>query len=303
MAVDSTHVDSQVFFRCFAFVFGLVFSMYLYGFIFYKAGNFVRTSLTFIPSEEIANKEEIKDKVVYSAMARVRSTPVHVDENVTDDVEKVSVETVSDKSDSVSVVQPVVDESVDESVVDESIEEQNVNKNSDLSLSAQLLDEDTYTEIIDNDLTLKEPMVVTTVSGDMGADVSDAMVGSLQALRVAAYATGPTRADWGCSGWVYIVFKNAGICYFAGSAAEFCNAWCHSSDRDELKPGMIVAVPTHAGTEAGKIYGHIGIYMGDNLVRDYAGGQVRMVDLDAWIATYSTITDVRWGWCCGVELR
>ena len=137
------------------------------------------------------------------------------------------------------------------------------------------------------------------VSQDPAPSYSD---GSLQALLNSAYATGPTRADWGCSGWVYIVFKNAGICNFSGSAADFANTWCYSSNRADLRPGMVVAVPTHAGTAAGRIYGHVGIYMGDNTVRDYAGGSVRMVNLDTWIETYSTIVDVRWGWCGGVVL-
>jgi cell wall-associated NlpC family hydrolase len=58
---------------------------------------------------------------------------------------------------------------------------------------------------------------------------------------------------------------------------------------------MIIAVPYHNWTSSGRIYGHVGIYIGDGLVMDSLY-YVRTVSLDAWIAEYSGMAEVRWGW-------
>lgn len=126
--------------------------------------------------------------------------------------------------------------------------------------------------------------------------------GTLQALIDMAYATGPTRRDWGCSGWVYIVFRDAGISSFSGSAAQFYSRWCYSSDRSELRPGMIIAVNNTGGSEAGRMYGHIGIYLGNNTVRHYTGGKVQEFTVDKWIKWYGSVCTPRWGWNGGVVL-
>lgn len=126
--------------------------------------------------------------------------------------------------------------------------------------------------------------------------------GTLQALIDMAYATGPTRRDWGCSGWVYIVFRDAGISSFSGSAAQFYSKWCYSSDRSELRPGMIIAVNNTGGSEAGRMYGHIGIYLGNDIVRHYTGGKVQEFSVDKWIKWYGSVCTPRWGWNGGVVL-
>lgn len=45
-------------------------------------------------------------------------------------------------------------------------------------------------------------------------------------------------------------------------------AYCKYSSKSDLKVGMLVASPSHShnGDWAGKTYGHVGIYIGDNKV-------------------------------------
>lgn len=131
---------------------------------------------------------------------------------------------------------------------------------------------------------------------------SSAPSGTLQRLIDTAYATGPTRQDWGCSGWVYIVFDTAGISDYSGSAAYFYNTWCFSSDRSQLRPGMIIAVNNTGGSAAGRMYGHIGIYLGNNTVRHFTRGQVFDMSLDDWCRSYGSVCTPRWGWNGGVVL-
>lgn len=104
-----------------------------------------------------------------------------------------------------------------------------------------------------------------------------------------------------CAMWVSQVFSAAGMGYPTGNACDMYYAWCHSSNKSDLKPGMIIAVPSHAGTRAGRIYGHIGIYVGNGVVRENIG-YVATTSLDRWISYYSSITTPRWGWCMGIPL-
>ncbi|MBQ3338362.1 MAG: hypothetical protein IJG82_01985 [Atopobiaceae bacterium] len=133
--------------------------------------------------------------------------------------------------------------------------------------------------------------------------------GTLQAVLNSAYSTSGAEAlsnHWGCSGWVYTVFRNAGVSNFSGSANRFYHTWCYSSNRADLQPGMIVAVGRWPGTSSGRIYGHIGIYIGNGTVRHLSAGAVREVSLDQWCRTYGNTTyndgTPRWGWNGGVAL-
>ena len=127
--------------------------------------------------------------------------------------------------------------------------------------------------------------------------------GTLQRLLDVAATTGPERKEWGCSGWVYTVFKKAGISRFSGSAADFYNTWCYTSDRSQLKPGMIIAVSNTGGSAAGRMYGHICIYMGNNTVRHFFHSSVlENMSLDTWINTFGRVCTPRWGWNGGVPL-
>lgn len=130
--------------------------------------------------------------------------------------------------------------------------------------------------------------------------------GTQQAVLDSAYSTSGTEAlnnGWGCAGWVYTVFRNSGVYDKKPTcAAWYYNNWCYSSDRSELQPGMVIAVSTWTGTAAGKRYGHVGIYIGNNTVRHLSAGAVREMSVSKWIKQYGTTVTPRWGWNGGKVL-
>lgn len=98
-----------------------------------------------------------------------------------------------------------------------------------------------------------------------------------------------------CAMWVSQVYQAAGCGYPGGNAVDQYYAYCSSSDRSALQPGMLIAVPTHPHTAAGRIYGHVGIYIGGGLVMDNVG-YIRTIGLDSWISYYeSGGVRARWG--------
>lgn len=143
-------------------------------------------------------------------------------------------------------------------------------------------------------------------SGKMAGNVTDgdaenaASTGS-QAAVVSACMSTPSPGNGLCAAWVSNVFANAGIGSFSGNANDMYNSWCTSSNKNNLKVGMIVAVSTHAHTLMGSIYGHIGIYIGSGTMMDNIG-YIRTIDVDEWIDYYSTTVTPRWGWLGDVEL-
>ncbi len=104
-----------------------------------------------------------------------------------------------------------------------------------------------------------------------------------------------------CAWWVADVFINAGLGNVSGNACDMYANYCYSSDRSALKPGMIIAVSSHPYTTAGKIYGHVGIYIGNNTVMDNIG-YIRSCSADYWISYYGASVTVRWGWAKGITL-
>ncbi len=143
-------------------------------------------------------------------------------------------------------------------------------------------------------------------SGSKAVDVTGRIVdpGSTtgsQAAVLNACASTPSPGPGLCAMWVSQVFSNAGFGYASGNANDMYNSYCHSSDKSAIKPGMIVAVSTHAHTTAGRIYGHIGIYIGGGMMMDNVG-YIRTISLDSWISYYSTTVTPRWGWLMGIAL-
>lgn len=136
--------------------------------------------------------------------------------------------------------------------------------------------------------------VTGTISG------GGATTGSQQAVVNACHTT-PSPGLGLCAMWVSQVFSNAGYGYASGNACDMYNAWCTSSNRGDLKPGMIVAVSSHAHTSAGRIYGHIGIYVGGGVMMDNVG-YIRTINVNEWIAYYGTTVTPRWGWLMGIKL-
>lgn len=122
-----------------------------------------------------------------------------------------------------------------------------------------------------------------------------------QAVVNSAYAT-PTPGQGLCAAWVSNVFRNAGYGFYGGNACDMCRSWCHSSNRNELKVGMIIADVSHPGTgSAGLTYGHVGIYIGNNKVMSNEG-PITVKSLDAFIRFYGAGTGCRWGWLGGINL-
>ena len=129
----------------------------------------------------------------------------------------------------------------------------------------------------------------STIIGELvnNPDLSD----KEKALVLAAYST-PTAGGGYCAAWVSNVYVNAGFPRPGGNANDQYYWYCNSSDLSELRPGMMVAVPTHNHTEAGKKYGHVGIYVGNGIIRENIG-IVKDTKLSDWIAYYGS--SARWG--------
>lgn len=112
----------------------------------------------------------------------------------------------------------------------------------------------------------------------------------------------PTPGVGYCAMWVSQVFNNAGFSYAGGNANDMYNQWTSSSNRADLKTGMIIAVSTHSHTWAGRIYGHIGIYIGDGMMMDNVG-YIRTISVNEWVNYYGTTVSPRWGWLMGLQLQ
>ena len=98
-----------------------------------------------------------------------------------------------------------------------------------------------------------------------------------------------------CAMWVSRVYQAAGLGYPGGNANNMYWNYCTSSNKSDLQAGMIVAVSTHGSTAAGRIYGHVGIYIGGGMVMENVG-YINTQSLDSWIASYGDIVTPRWGW-------
>lgn len=144
----------------------------------------------------------------------------------------------------------------------------------------------------------KRTYTLSEVSGEVNLNPN--LSGSQKAVISYAYRVASPGAGL-CAMWVSWVFSAAGLGYPEGNAKDMYYAWCHSSNKSELKPGMIIAVPSHSGTSAGAIYGHIGIYVGNGEVRHNIG-YVATWSLDSWLRFYSSTSTPRWGWCMGIPL-
>lgn len=102
-----------------------------------------------------------------------------------------------------------------------------------------------------------------------------------------------------CAWWVSDVYETAGCGSVSGNACDMYWNFCKSSDIADLKVGMIVAVPTHPHTNAGVKYGHVGVYVGDGIIRHNIG-PIESWKLEEWIAYYGATSEVRWGYPPGV---
>ncbi len=126
--------------------------------------------------------------------------------------------------------------------------------------------------------------------------------GTAQQRIVQVAKTTPSPGVGLCAWWVADVFERAGFGSVPGNADDMYASYCTSSNKANLKVGMIIAVPSHPHTSAGRIYGHVGIYVGDNTVMDNIG-YIRSISVDSWIAYYGLTSTPRWGWAKGINLE
>ena len=123
--------------------------------------------------------------------------------------------------------------------------------------------------------------------------------GPLGSVISACYST-PSPGTGLCAAWVTNVFRNAGVGSFWGNADDLYYAWCGTSTSN-IQPGMIVAVNSSPDSAAGRIYGHIGIYIGNGTVMDNIG-YIRTTSLSYWVSHYSAIATPLCGWLGGIAL-
>ncbi|WP_321971152.1 Tat pathway signal protein [Paratractidigestivibacter sp.] len=121
------------------------------------------------------------------------------------------------------------------------------------------------------------------------------------AKLTSAVATTASPGSGLCAAWVTYVFANAGLGSYDGNACDMCAWWCGTSVSN-IKPGMIIAVESSSsGSTAGKIYGHIGIYLSDGLVHHNVG-YIMTDTVASWTAKYCKYMDARCGWLGGIAL-
>ena len=104
-----------------------------------------------------------------------------------------------------------------------------------------------------------------------------------------------------CSEWIAQIYERAGFRNVHTDACDYYWDFCKYTDFSQLKVGMVIAVPSHMHTNMGRIYGHVGLYIGNNQVMDNVG-QIRTLDMGYWLDYYSTTYKVKWGWYDNVPL-
>ena len=137
---------------------------------------------------------------------------------------------------------------------------------------------------------------------DLGGDgpADDTMSEAGRRIVSAARSVGSPGGGL-CAKWVSQVYAAAGYGYVSGDACDQYARWCSSSNLSTLRPGMIVAVPTHPHTSAGAVYGHVAIYVGGGMVMDNIG-YIRTTSLEHWLGYYGSnnggqgTAEARWGW-------
>lgn len=124
-----------------------------------------------------------------------------------------------------------------------------------------------------------------------------AMTGEAE-LKILNASEAEPYAGYGyCAFWVSNVYQRAGYGEVKGNACDQYYRWCRSSNINDLKPGMIIAVPKWGGSELGQIYGHVGVYIGYGRVRHNSSDSIiSECSLDEWLDKYGDLTTPKWGY-------
>jgi len=121
--------------------------------------------------------------------------------------------------------------------------------------------------------------------------------------RVAYWAARTTASGVNlCAQWIERVYAAAGVWYCTVDAEKIYEWYCPLTELPDLKVGMAVAVPSHPHSMSGRVLGHVGLYVGDDLIADCMGAKVRHAPLEAWLNVYGTMSEPRWGWLFSVDL-
>lgn len=135
-----------------------------------------------------------------------------------------------------------------------------------------------------------------------GDEANVASMSERQRAVVDACSVTPWPGKALCAAWVSSVFETAGEGPVSGNACDMADEWCDSSDLSALRPGMIIAVPSHGRTENGQIWGHVCIYVGGGLIMDSGTYGIRTSSLGSWLAWFGDLNTPQWGWANGVPL-
>lgn len=122
-----------------------------------------------------------------------------------------------------------------------------------------------------------------------------------RSIVVSSYAV-PWPGPGLCAAWAGRVIEAAGYGFYLGSARDIYERDCHLTDTAKLEVGMAVAVPRTLTPGTAANLGHVGLYVGDGIVRDSADKGIRSVPLELWLIAYGLREPARWGWFGGLAL-
>ena len=153
----------------------------------------------------------------------------------------------------------------------------------------------------------------TIVSGDTSSSSNGSLKVNLSKDQVTdasqkildAIPKVPSPGQGYCLGWVNKVYQAAGVGSLNQTGAYQAFQATHvSTDKNNIPVGAAVYC---TGTKSAGIYGHVGIYVGDNKVMDNIG-YIRTIELDKWIKEAETAGNTQcggtpgwlgWGWWTG----
>lgn len=137
-----------------------------------------------------------------------------------------------------------------------------------------------------------------------GQSYADAL--SWQKKIVDAAKVTPTAGQGYCAAWVTHVYQNAGLNAPGGNACCMYLNYCTSSNQEDLRVGMIIAIqesPTSQGIyNNGHVgYGHVGVYIGDGMVMSNVG-DIKTQTLQSWLDYYDGTNGhvSKWGYPPGM---
>lgn len=180
-------------------------------------------------------------------------------------------------------------------------EEQAAREAAQAEAAQQAEEQSTSAEQVGAPIQKAEEPAVPENDSDEESYVSPGTATGSAAAVIASCMSTPSPGLGLCAGWCSNVMINAGYGFVPGNANDMYADFCHSSNRADLRPGMAVAVSTHPHTSAGRIYGHIGMYVGNGTVMDNVGF-IRSISLDEWCSFYGQTVPARWGWLNNIVL-